>query len=45
LLALPVAAALNVLVRHLDRRYRGSELYRRDLGTTDAGPADTGEAG
>jgi len=29
LLALPVAAALNVMVRHLDRRYRGSELYRR----------------
>jgi predicted PurR-regulated permease PerM len=29
LLALPVAAALNVLVRHLDRRYRGSALYRR----------------
>jgi predicted PurR-regulated permease PerM len=30
LLALPVASALNVLVRHLDTRYRGSELYLRE---------------
>ena len=29
LLALPVASALNVLVRHLDELYRGSELYRK----------------
>jgi predicted PurR-regulated permease PerM len=29
LLALPVAAALNVLVRHLNRRYRESVLYTR----------------
>ena len=29
LLALPVAAALNVLVRHLHNRYRRSELYTR----------------
>ena len=27
LLALPAASALNVLVRHLNRRYRGSALY------------------
>ena len=27
LLALPVAAALNVLVRHARERYRGSSLY------------------
>ena len=27
LLALPVAAALNVLVRHVHRKYRESELY------------------
>lgn len=30
LLALPVASALNVLVRHLDARYRGSELYLKE---------------
>jgi predicted PurR-regulated permease PerM len=30
LLALPVASALNVLVRHLDTRYRGSDLYLRE---------------
>jgi predicted PurR-regulated permease PerM len=29
LLALPVAAALNVLVRHLNSRYRQSDLYTR----------------
>jgi len=27
LLALPVAAALNVLVRHMHRKYRQSDLY------------------
>jgi predicted PurR-regulated permease PerM len=31
LLALPVASALNVLVRHLNQRYRQSNLYQRDL--------------
>ena len=31
LLALPVASALNVLVRHLNQRYRQSTLYQRDL--------------
>jgi len=35
LLALPVAAALNVLVRHLNQRYRDSDLYQREL--RDAG--------
>jgi len=30
LLALPVAAALNVLVRHLNIRYRNSSLYGRE---------------
>jgi predicted PurR-regulated permease PerM len=40
LLALPVAAALNVLVRHLDRRYRGSAMYRRA-----AGPAESAADG
>ena len=30
LLALPVAAALNVLVRHLHEQYRSSELYLAD---------------
>ena len=29
LLALPVAAALNVLVKHLHQKYRGSQLYSR----------------
>jgi predicted PurR-regulated permease PerM len=29
LLALPAAAALNVLVRHLKERYHRSELYNR----------------
>ena len=28
LLALPVAAVLNVLVRHMNQRYRQSELYK-----------------
>jgi predicted PurR-regulated permease PerM len=28
LLALPVAAALNVLVRHVNQKYRSSDLYR-----------------
>ena len=32
LLALPVAAALNVLVRHMHRRYRASELYNASTG-------------
>jgi len=37
LLALPVAAALNVLVRHLNNRYRQSSLYtRRDAGADEA---------
>jgi predicted PurR-regulated permease PerM len=36
LLALPAAAALNVLVRHLHDRYRSSRLYR---------PAEPGEEG
>jgi predicted PurR-regulated permease PerM len=43
LLALPVAAALNVLVRHLDRRYRGSELYRRAAQRDAAEPDPAGE--
>jgi predicted PurR-regulated permease PerM len=43
LLALPVAAALNVLVRHLDRRYRGSELYGRERADCDAEPPGPGE--
>ena len=30
LLALPVASALNVMVRHLDARYRGSDLYLKE---------------
>ena len=29
LLALPAAAALNVMVRHLNDRYRSSDLYTR----------------
>ncbi len=33
LLALPVAAALNVLVKHLHQRYRGSQLYSREAKT------------
>lgn len=37
LLALPVAAALNVFVRHLNQRYRDSNLYQREL--RDAGDA------
>jgi predicted PurR-regulated permease PerM len=37
LLALPVASALNVLVRHLNQRYRDSNLYQREL--RDAGDA------
>jgi predicted PurR-regulated permease PerM len=43
LLALPVAAALNVLVRHLDRRYRGSELYGRASANCDAESPGPGE--
>jgi predicted PurR-regulated permease PerM len=31
LLALPAAASLNVLVRHLDQRYRASDLYQKKL--------------
>jgi len=31
LLALPAAAALNVLIRHLSQRYRSSDLYQREL--------------
>ena len=31
LLALPAAAALNVLVKHLHTRYRGSRLYSREV--------------
>lgn len=34
LLALPAAAALNVLVRHLHQRYRSSELYTRESAGT-----------
>ena len=41
LLALPVAAALNVLVRHLDRRYRVSALYGRDSEEGAADPSDS----
>jgi len=41
LLALPVAAALNVLVRHLDRRYRVSALYGRDSKEGAADPPDS----
>jgi predicted PurR-regulated permease PerM len=37
LLALPATAALNVLIRHLNQRYRSSDLYQRDL--RDAGDA------
>lgn len=33
LLALPVAAALNVLVRYAHRSYRGSELYKASAGS------------
>ncbi len=32
LLALPVAAALNVLVRHMHQKYRQSELYNSSTG-------------
>jgi predicted PurR-regulated permease PerM len=28
LLALPVAAVLNVLVRHMNQKYRSSDLYQ-----------------
>jgi predicted PurR-regulated permease PerM len=39
LLALPVAAAINVLVRHLNDRYRASDLYTRAPGGgADPGP-------
>ncbi|MBT8040107.1 MAG: AI-2E family transporter [Xanthomonadales bacterium] len=48
LLALPVAAALNVLVRHLNDRYRASHLYTRaPAGRPDADPpaeSGSGEA-
>jgi predicted PurR-regulated permease PerM len=37
LLALPVAAALNVLVRHLKERYHRSELYNRQGGSSGDG--------
>jgi predicted PurR-regulated permease PerM len=33
LLALPAAAALNVMVKHMHARYRRSELYTRESGT------------
>jgi predicted PurR-regulated permease PerM len=32
LLALPATAALNVLVKHLHRKYRQSELYKSEPG-------------
>jgi predicted PurR-regulated permease PerM len=48
LLALPVAAALNVLVRHLNDRYQASHLYTRaPAGRPDADPpaeSGSGEA-
>jgi predicted PurR-regulated permease PerM len=47
LLALPVAAALNVLVRHLHDRYRSSVLYGADERPVVAAKetADGAEAG
>ena len=36
LLALPAAAALNVLVRHLHESYRRSPLYTKEAVTADA---------
>lgn len=39
LLALPAAAALNVLVKHINDRYRASSLYTRaPRGESDGGP-------
>ena len=35
LLALPVAAALNVLVRHMHQKYRSSDLYKASADTGD----------
>lgn len=51
LLALPVASALNVLVRHARQKYTTSTLYQNDscpdeagAGEADRGEADRGEA-
>lgn len=41
LLALPVAAALNVLVRHIHGEYRNSAYYGRDSATAPAQAPDT----
>ncbi|MEE4217373.1 MAG: AI-2E family transporter [Xanthomonadales bacterium] len=47
LLALPAAAALNVMVKHLHARYRSSPLYTKQSapGPTDSAPAEAGDSG
>lgn len=40
LVALPVAAALNVLVRHVHHKYRKSDLYNASSGDSSVGEGD-----